>query len=403
MLSDNSSHKKILLATWLGWLFDGMDSSLYPLVASQALGELIGKTNPEFGWIAAKVLAAFLFGWALGGYLFGYLGDRIGRAKALSISILTYALFTGLSGLSHNWYELSCYRFLSGLGIGGEWALGVALLSESVKPEKRIMSTAFLATAFQAGYVLALIVNFLFFPLGWRFVFFIGIIPALLIFFIRKNIKEPDIWSSIKEKNLNLLEIFKKGYSYNLWICFLLGTTLSIGVWSCMLFWFPLWIERTLHAGQEGKTIATLVLICSCAVGNYFAGYLFLKLKRRLILFTAYLFSFLTAAFMYLYFHSYSFELLIFVSILGFFEGIIPAGFAIYFPELFPAKIRATAKGFCFSTSRIVTVFGVLCSGLLVQKFSGDIGQAAAVMSIIFLIGAIVSLFARETNKELLV
>ncbi len=399
MLIDEKQYKNILLATWLGWIFDGFDSSLYPLVANQALSELIGKNNSNFGQIASIILAIFLIGWALGGFIFGYLGDRIGRVKSLSFSILIYALFTGFSGLAYSWIDLSIFRFFSGIGIGGEWALGVALLSESVNSKKRIMSTALLATGFQLGYILALVVNFLFFPFGWRLIFFIGIIPALLVFFIRKNIKEPTVWSSIKEKNTNVLEIFKKEYSYKLWTSFLLGTTLSVGVWGCLLFWFPLWIERTLNAGQEGKTIATLILMSSCAVGNYFAGYLFLRFKRKPIFFMSYLTCFLIASFMYFSFHKYSPALLIFVSVLGFVEGIIPAGFAIYFPELFPTKIRSTAKGFCFSTSRIITVFGVLYSGYLVQKFSGNIGYAAASMSIIFLIGAIISLFIRETEK----
>ena len=210
MTEYEKNHKKILIATWLGWLFDGLDSSLYPLVASQAFGELIGANNPAFGWIAAKVLAIFLFGWSLGGFLFGFLGDKIGRAKALSLSILTYAVFTGFSGLSHNWEELAIFRFLAGLGIGGEWALGVALLAESSKPEKRIMSTAFLATGFSLGYLIAVLVNLILSPFGWRWVFLFGIIPAILVFFIRKNIQEPETWSSIKQKLNNPFQIFKK-------------------------------------------------------------------------------------------------------------------------------------------------------------------------------------------------
>ena len=100
-------------------------------------------------------MAIFIVGWGIGGFLFGYLGDRLGRAKTLSLSILTYAIFTGLSGVAMNWEQLSFFRFLSGLGIGGEWVLGVSLLAESIKPERRIMSTAFLATGFSIGSFLA--------------------------------------------------------------------------------------------------------------------------------------------------------------------------------------------------------------------------------------------------------
>lgn len=400
MLFKDKIYSNTLLATWLGWLFDGLDSSLYPLVANQALGELIGKNNPEFGWIAAKVLAVFLLGWALGGYLFGYLGDKIGRAKALSFSILTYAIFTGLSGLSRTWIDLSAYRFLSGLGIGGEWALGVSLLAESVSSEKRIMSSAILATGFPLGYCLAVIANFLISPFGWRMVFLFGILPAFLVFFIRRKIKEPEVWVSLKEKTKSPLEIFQKKYSYNLTVAFLLGITMSLGGWGCFTFWFPVWIQRTLGGNLFDMTIATLILMLAHTLGCYFAGSLFTYCKRKIVFVISYLITFFSSILMYSLFHTYSLVVLVFVAIFGFSFGFIPSGFAIYFPELFPTKIRSTAKGFCFSTCRILTAFGVLYSGHLVQHFEGNIGKAASLMSIIFLFGAIVSLFAKETDKE---
>ena len=393
---------KVLLVTWLGWLFDGMDSSLYPLVASQALGELIGPNNPNFGQIASYVLAIFLVGWSFGGFLFGYLGDRIGRVKALSLSILTYAIFTGFSGFAHSWQELAFYRFLSGLGIGGEWALGVALLAESTKPEKRIMSTAFLATGFSLGCCLAVLANFLLSPFGWRLVFFSGILPALMVFYIMKYIQEPEAWRTINEKIKNPFEIFSKGNSYNVFVSFLLGLTFSIGSWTCVIFWLPIWLERSLGATLEQKTIVVLISMLFHALGSLLAGSLLLKFRRKTVLLISYLFSFLSALFMYSYFHIYGFGVLVFACLLGFFFGMIPASFAIYFPELFPARIRSTAKGFCYSTARIFTAVGALYSGYLVQKFGGNIGTAAAVMSLTFLAGAVVSLFARETNKDVL-
>src|SRR3989338_4120333 len=396
-----SKYRNVLLATWLGWLFDGMDSSLYPLVANQALGELIGKSNPYFGWVAAKVLFVFLIGWSLGGFLFGYLGDKIGRAKALSLSILAYAVFTGLSGLAHTWQELAAFRFLSGLGIGGEWELGVALLAESIKPEKRIMSTAFLATGFSVGYCVAIFANYLISPFGWRYVFLFGILPAVLVFFIRKNIKEPEAWLSIREKIQNPFEIFDKQYSFNLWISFFLGVTFSIGSWTCALFWLPIWAERVLGLDINGKTLLVFISLFAHVIGSFLAGPLLLRYRRKTILFIGYIFSFLTAFVMYSCFHTFNVWVIIFAGLLGFFFGIIPGAFAIYFPELFPTKIRSTAKGFCYSTARVFTAFGALYSGFLVQKFNGNIGMAAALMSFTFLIGAIISLFVRETDGTL--
>ena len=377
-----------------------MNSSLYPLVASQALNELIGKNNPNFGEVAAKVIAIFLIGWALGGFLFGFLGDKIGRVKAFSLSILAYSLLTGLSAVAHSWEQLAFFRFLSGLGIGGEWALGVVLLAESTKPEKRIMSTAFLATGFSLGCCLAVIVNFLLSPFGWRWVFAFGALPALLVFYIVKNIEEPKAWVSTKEKISSPFEIFNKKYSYNLTVAFLLGLTFSIGSWTCIFFWLPIWLERILGTTLYQKTLVVFISNLTHSVGSFLSGPLLKTYKRRTILMLSYFFSFLTALFLYTYFKSYSLGVLIFASLLGFFFGIIPGSFAIYFPELFPTKIRSTAKGFCYSTARIFTAFGALYSGHLVQKFSGNIGQAAAVMSLTFLFGAMVSLFVPETDKD---
>jgi len=397
-----NSPSKVLVATWLGWMFDGMDSFIYPLVANQALGELIGVGNPDFGKIAAYVIALFLVGWSLGGYIFGFIGDRFGRVKALSISILTYAIFTGFSGLAHSWQELAFYRFLSGLGIGGEWALGVALLAETAKAENRIKATGILATGFSIGSLIAIFANYLISPFGWRFVFFFGVLPAFLVFYIIKNIKEPPMWASMENKITSPLEIFKKEYARNLWVAFLLGVAFSIGSWTCVLFWFPIWLERSLGATLEQKTIGTFVSMGAHIIGSYFGALSLLVYRRKTIIFFSFLLSFLTAAFMYSYFKTYGPGVLVFSSLLGFFFGVIPAAFAVYFPELFPTKIRSTAKGFCYSTARLFTAAGVLYSGLLVQTFSGNIGTAAAWMSFTFLLGALIALFAPNTNDKTL-
>lgn len=402
MVLNKNKHNKVLLATWLGWMFDGMDSFIYPLVANQAIGELIGVGNPDFGKVAAQVIFLFLVGWSFGGYIFGFLGDKIGRVKALSASILTYALFTGFSGLAHSWQELAFYRFLSGLGIGGEWALGVALLAESTKAENRIKSTAFLATGFSVGSLLAIVANYIISPFGWRFVFFFGVLPAFLVFYIMKNLQEPTLWASVEKKITTPLEIFKKEYSKNLWIAFFLGVTFSIGSWTCVIFWFPIWLERTLGSTLEEKTIATFASMTLHVIGSYLGALSLLKFKRKTVLLLSYFLSFLVSLFMYTYFKTYGIGVLVFSSVLGFFFGVIPAAFAVYFPELFSTRIRSTAKGFCYSTSRLFTAFGALYSGLLVQSFSGNIGQAAAIMSFTFLIGAFVTLFAPKTEKNVL-
>ena len=162
---------------------------------------------------------------------------------------------------------------------------------------------------------------------------------------------------------------------------------------------FLLWVERSLGGGLNEKTIVLFISLFSHAIGSYAAGFLLQNYKRKIILFLGYLFTFISSVVMYSCFHSFGIGVVVAASVLGFFFGIIPSAFAIYFPEIFPTKIRATAEGFCYSTGRFVTAFGVLYSGYLVQKFSGNIGFAASLMSVTFLIGAVVSLFAKETDK----
>lgn len=394
---------KILIATYFGWMFDGLDSSIYPLVASQALGDILKNTNLDFHITAAKIGAAFLVGWGLGGYLFGFLGDKIGRAKTLSISVLFYAVFCGLSSLASTWEQLAILRFLTGLGIGGEWALGVALLAESVESKKRIISSAIMATGYPSGYFIAVLANYFISPFGWRWLFLFGVIPAVLVFYIRKNISEPELWTQIEKKVVNPFEIFQKAYLKNLSVAFFLGLTFSFGAWCCVLLWMPLWVEKVLGESIEGKTTVMITFMAAHIIGCYIAGPLLERYSRRRILFFAYFFSFVSASLMYSMFSNLNIVVLLFVFLFGISFGVIPSSFAIYFPELFPTKIRSTAKGFCFNTGRLITAVGVLYSGVLAKTFGGNIGYSAAIMSAVFLVGAIISIFSPKTEiRELM-
>src|SRR5947208_3642773 len=173
------------VAAWLGWLFDGLDMHLYVLVAAPFVAELIGVTdtrNEAVGWYSSWIQAAFLVGWALGGGFFGRVGDRIGRSRALSLTILTYALFTGLAFFAQTWWQLLIVRFLAALGIGGEWAVGASLLSETWPRRWRPWIAAVLQSGVNIGILLASLTTFLLADRSPRLVFLIGVLPALLVF-----------------------------------------------------------------------------------------------------------------------------------------------------------------------------------------------------------------------------
>ena len=171
------------IAAWLGWLFDGLDMHLYVLVATPFVAELLGNIDqhdPRVGYYSSLVQAAFLIGWALGGSFFGRVSDRIGRSRALMLTILVYAGFTGLSYFAGTWWELLIFRFLAALGIGGEWAVGASLLSETWPHRWRPWIAAVLQTGVNLGVMLASLAVYLLAPYAPRTVFLVGVVPALL-------------------------------------------------------------------------------------------------------------------------------------------------------------------------------------------------------------------------------
>src|SRR4051794_3330216 len=204
------------IAAWLGWLFDGLDMHLYTLVAAPFVAQLllISDTRDErVGWYGSLIQGAFLLGWALGGGFFGLIGDRLGRSRALSLTILTYASFTGFSAFAQTWWHLLIFRFVAALGIGGEWAVGASLLSETWPRPWRPWIAAVLQSGVNIGVLLAAVTTFALAGQDPRLVFLVGVLPALLVFWIRKEVPEPDEWHAARAETPaarpGLLDLFR--------------------------------------------------------------------------------------------------------------------------------------------------------------------------------------------------
>ena len=192
------------IAAWLGWLFDGLDMHLYVLVAAPFVAELLDVASPKdplVGYYSSWIQAAFLIGWALGGGFFGRIADRLGRSRALVLTILTYALFTGLAFFAQTWWQLLLTRFLAALGIGGEWAVGASLLSETWPRRWRPWMAAVLQSGVNLGVMLASLANFLLAGFPPRSVFLVGVLPALLVLWIRRAVPEPEEWQGAKQRS----------------------------------------------------------------------------------------------------------------------------------------------------------------------------------------------------------
>src|SRR5438874_1480196 len=203
-------------AAWLGWLFDGLDMYLYLLVATLFVAELLGAADakePQVAYCSSWIQAAFLVGWALGGGFFGRVADRLGRSRSLMLTILTYAMFTGLSYFAQTWWQLLICRFLAALGIGGEWAVGASLLSETWPRKWRPWMAAVLQTGVNLGVMLAGLAIFLLADFPKRTVFLVGVLPAFLVLWIRRAVPEPEEWREAKRDARNdepgFLELFR--------------------------------------------------------------------------------------------------------------------------------------------------------------------------------------------------
>ena len=234
------------IAAWMGWLFDGLDMHLYVLVAAPFVVELLGATSehdPDVGFYSSWIQAAFLIGWALGGGFFGRIGDRLGRSRALMLTISTYAMFTGLSFFAQTWWQLLIFRFLAALGIGGEWAVGASLLSETWPRRWRPWMAAVLQTAVNVGVMLAGLVVFLLAGHPNRGMCFSSAsLPALLVVWIRKAVPESEQWQSGQQRTgraePRFADLFRGPSLRRTTVLTLLVCALSLTAHWAFLFWY---------------------------------------------------------------------------------------------------------------------------------------------------------------------
>ncbi len=365
-------------AAWLGWLFDGLELHLYTLVAAPLVIHLLGASggaDPAVKQKTALIQAAFLVGWALGGAFFGRLGDRIGRNRALSLTILTYALCTGLCAAAQTWWQLMLFRFLAALGIGGEWAVGASLLVETWPASWRPWLSAVLQTAVNLGILFAAglvtLLSFLPHPPAERWVFLIGVAPALLVFWIRKQVPESGTWREASRDGLRkpgLLDLFRGPTSRVTWhtsvVC-----ALGLSGWWLFQFWHPQHLRRLLElAGttpvQATRQVSAAFFLVNvlAIVGNFAAGWLASRLGNRsaIILLFAGMAASVTGAFAVP--RAFSELAWFWMPLVGFFSGVFGL-FTMYLPPLFPVLLRTTGAGFCYNIGRLAAAAASLVFG----------------------------------------
>ncbi|MBI3867543.1 MAG: MFS transporter [Verrucomicrobia bacterium] len=407
----------------MGWLFDGLDMHLYTLVATPFVMQLLhaqSSSDLDVRKYSGIIQAAFLVGWALGGGFFGRVGDLMGRTRTLNLTILTYALFTGLSFFSQTWWQLCIFRFLAALGIGGEWAVGASMLSETWPKRWRPWMAAVLQTGVNIGVLLATgVVS----GVAWigqsagaehteRFVFLAGILPALLTLWIRKQVPETAEWRKARMESVGrqpgVADLFR-GSVRSITLRTLLTCAVTLTAHWAFLFWYLFHLRdlpevRSWGAAEKSflASKAMFVVMGFSIFGNFLAAFMarFIGYPRAIAI--------LCAAYFGIMFTAYSVprpldQLWFFLAAIGSCQGIF-ALFTMYLPPLFPTLLRTTGAGFCYNIGRIAAAAGTVVFGVLPlmtgKTAISDYRSALYYASFLFIPACLIALTMPELKDE---
>jgi MFS family permease len=413
----------VFFVVWAGWSLDAADFGLYSLVLQPALRDLLGgsPTPADIGRVGGIISTVGLLGWAFGGFTFGIVADYIGRIRTLALSILIFSVFTALQGLAETPFQLGLFRFFAGVGTGAEIIVGIPLVAEAFAENNRARILGIMMTGGAVGTLLAAQIYNLIGAYGWRWVFFVGIVPAVLLVFIRRGMVEPERFEAVRQRRQTLagarehseedkefmrfvpVQLFNRQnrYSTIVGLLFCVGTLLAI--WTSNI-WLPT-IQRGILAGEGIQGNAAISYISfgmtMWSLGGIFGyaafGFIADAIGRRPTIFIYNLGTLLVGLYLYLAvstFAPYPWLLFFF----GFFVFGVFSGHAVYLPELFPTHVRATAVSFCNGSGRIITSFGPLLAGLLVGVV--NLNHATAGMTCFALLSILAMYLGRETKDD---
>lgn len=399
--------KRALVSASLGWMLDAMDIMLYSMVLAHLM-RAFDMSKSMGGLLASLTLLAS----AAGGILFGIFADRVGRVKALMASILIYSLFTGACGLSQTIWQLALFRVLLGLGMGGEWATGAALVAETWPSRHRGKALGIMQSSWAVGYALAAgVAALVLSPLvggNWRIVFFVGVLPALLTFWIRRRVEEPEIWKAHQEKAREsgergrLGEIFRPPYLRPTLVATLMNAGTMFAWWG-LFTWIPSYLALPPAEGGWGMSVvksAVWIIIMQSGMwlGYVSFGFISDRIGRR----TTYIIYLLSAAGLVAAYSAArsATVLLILGPFLAFFGTGYFSGFGAITAEIFPTRVRASAQGFTYNIGRGLSALAPFTIGALAKAHG--LSFAFYLTAAFFLFSAAVAFALPETKgKEL--
>ncbi|MDB5655825.1 MAG: major facilitator superfamily 1 [Tardiphaga sp.] len=403
---------RVFWATWFGWMLDGFDSAVYGFVLVGALTELLPASGIEasranIGLYGGLLFSIFMIGWACS-MVWGWAADRYGRVRIMCWTVLVYSVFTALCGMSTGVFTFALFRFLAGFGIGGEWAAGTPLLHESVPEETRVRYTGWLHTATPTGLFLAALATlFAGNALGWRGMFLLGILPALLIAYLRSSIPEPKRLRRATKPSFTGL--FARAQAKTTWAAAALLSCIIFGLWSSN-YWVPTVITTKLmaagatpgHAQQMGA-IAGLITNVGTLIGCLAIPWITVRLRSRrrtaVLFFIGALLSVVTSYELAIDYLDNLTLFFILLPILGFFTNGVFGLFTIWLPEMFPSHLRGSGSGFAFSFGRILGAAGPTLIGAI-SAATGSYPLTISLLSLIYVIGLPFIAMAPETAGQ---
>ena len=393
--------RRAFVAASLGWMLDSFDVMLYSLVLASLIQDPVLQLSTS---MAGQLGALTLLAAAAGGVVFGVLADRFGRKRALMAAVLIYSVFTAACGLVQNVTQLAVFRILLGFGMGGEWATGVALVSETFPARHRGKALAFVQSSWAIGYGLAAAVNLIFMPLwGWRGVFFVGVIPALFTLWVRRNVEEPELWQRTAPVARGRIgELFTGARARTTVFLILMNACTLFGWWGLNL-WVPAYLNLPVERGGIGLTSAAMSwFVIAMQVGMWFGyisfGYIADAVGRK----RTYV-AFVLMASLLLPLYGYLREptlLLLLGPFVAFFGTGYYSGFGAVIAELYPTSVRATAAGVGYKGGRIASAAAPFVVGSMAG--SRGFGAAFAITGAAFFLAALAWIGIPDTqNKEL--
>ncbi|MBI5774687.1 MAG: MFS transporter [Verrucomicrobia bacterium] len=406
----------VLAIASAGWVFDTFEGQIFNITRGQMLAEILGAgaTKEAISRWGDIFLGVFLVGGTFGGIFFGWLGDRWGRRPTMIVTILMYSIFSGLTFFATDLFQVGVLRFLVAMGVGGEWAVAAALVAEVFPKHARAHASGIFHGTSILGTWLAALAG-LAVGAHWRYAYLIGVVPALLILWVRASVKEPESWQHAKAKAATgegaKLGSFRDLLLHPVWgrraILGMLLAAVGLGsFWGVTVAGQDLAKEMLLKTGatpqaaaEQAKFAYGIVQAVGGGCGLLAFGPICVRLGRRRTFILMQLAALVIVPVTCFLPSNYN-TLLVLLPVYGFFTLSMHAGFAIYFPELFPNHLRSTGTGFCFNGGRLLAASMLLFSGWLKSQPGMALPVAVTILSLVFVLGVIVTLFLPETKDQ---